>query len=75
MVLPAIIPLIFNLLKLILLLALIVYFVVIVIDILKRSFVKPYIKWIWLALVTFIPIIGMAIYWYVFKKNDYFKNE
>ena len=71
MQLLSVITLIFNVFKLILLLALFVYFVILVLDILKRAFIKPYIKWVWLFIITFIPIIGMAAYWFVFKKDEF----
>jgi hypothetical protein len=56
--------LIIDILKSIAILGLFVWLIQILMDILKSTFTKIYFKWVWMALVTFLPVVGLVVYYF-----------
>jgi cardiolipin synthase A/B len=62
----------FDILKSIAILLLFVWLIQILINILKSKFRDDRFKWIWMAVVTFLPVIGMLLYYFM---GENYKDE
>jgi hypothetical protein len=61
-----------DILKGLAILLLFVWLIQILNNILKSKFRDYRLKWIWMAVVTFLPVIGMIFYYFL---GDHYKNE
>ena len=51
-------------------------YIYILFDILKSDFKGKYSKYGWIFLITLIPVLGLALYWFIIKrKTKYLKDN
>ena len=44
-------------------------------DILKSHFKEKYSKYGWIFLITFLPVLGLALYWFIIKRKIKYLKE
>ena len=44
-------------------------------DILRIDFKGKYTKYGWIFLITFIPVLGLALYWFIIKRKIKYLKE
>lgn len=60
---------VFEIIKFLPILAIIVILIWLLIDAMNAVFRKPYLKVIWILVLTFLPVIGMAAYYFYGRKQ------
>jgi hypothetical protein len=57
-----------DILKSIAILLVLVWLIKILHNILRSKFSNDRLKWIWMAVVTFLPVVGMILYYFLGEK-------